>query len=908
MAEYKKTKTEDFKNSNPKVALVKVMEHYGDEVPTSTSKNAHCPFHDDKKPSFNITNEGLFKCFSECGAKGDAFDYIMLKEGCNFQEALKIAGKIFGTHEDRNGRAMSKTELLSNFIRENFTEFAGDEDYKYEEHYIYKDADNKSVFVKIKFRRASDNDKTFVMANLIDDGKVYRMDTKSEKINIFYNTHLIKKAIEEDKHIYIVEGEKDADTLTKLGFVAISCRNTKNLTQEMVDILHGARIVVVPDMDDVGGDHAEVLEECLLDSVKSFRVLKLYEVKKQGKKDVSDYVEILKEKGLGSAVIKKRIEKLTMSSLDLKNIFELQQDRNGIKKYKIETNKETGEQFVTLKYMSNFYVKEARLCVNEDTGSEDIEIIIERYKFRYDEKPERKIIRGEIGELFTDLNTFKSILGRASFYGKSPDLVTLKEWIEKYFLVDERYEYQGVGIREDIYINGEYQKCLLTHSGALMLDGTFNTEVKAVTPYAVIDLKGRKMLEKDDANALIDHMFHYTTEKNALNTWGSVVASMLNPYYRGSTQNPHVLHIVGASGTGKSFVLEEIITPVLGVDCALSFMDTTAHALKLAFDATNIVTLMDEVKPKKAIPARLNTLSGAIRELTGSTKGLKGRKDQGANQTSYNSTLIMVGEELIEETAIQNRSNIVLYTDTTTTPKHIEHGEIIKTPEFREKLEDLGYSLYHEILANWNSKKINEVKEYILEKYPVDADMKLRERGTYINTVMGLIILQNVLRKASGRPKLNIVDKSISLIKSNLAEHVTENGEGAKQNYELFLEKFEELVATSDGRFRLDCGIHFRKVIEGGEDCLAIAFTDSYNVVFEAQQRIGEKLENNRTIKKLLMNSKYAHEIKTKKYKFNVSPIEKKTKDALVLKFSALKELDMQNTLEVAEEFYRKER
>lgn len=900
--EQKKTRTEIYKNENPDRALREVIAFYGDEIPTSSSKNVRCPFHNDTNPSFNI-KDGYFKCFSECGAQGDAFNYIMLKENCGFQEALNIAGEIFGTKEERKGKGLSKTELLDNFIKNNIKEFSANPEYKYEEHYVYKDENAIPVFIKIKFRHPETKDKTFIMGNLIDEGSYYKIDSdkKTDKINIFYNTHLISKAIKENKKIYIVEGEKDANTLTKLGFVAISCRNTKNLTQEMINSLYKANIVVVPDMDTVGGEHEKVLTDSLLSVAKSFRILKLYELVKEGKKDITDYVEIQKNKGLVNSSIKTRIEELTYSALDLKNLAELQQDRQGIKKHKFEHDKETGDVIVTPIHLTNFRIVEAKICVNEDTGKEDIEIVTERYKYNFSEKPVRKVIRGEVKDIFTDSKAFSQQLGMSmSWYGTPKDLITLKEWIDRYFLIDEKYEYLRVGIRDDVYIDGKAQKCLMTQSGALLPDGTLNTEIKAVTPYSILDIEGRKILSKEDANDLLEHMFRYTTKRNALNMWGSLVAGMLNPYYAESTQNPHILHIMGASGTGKSYVLENIIIPVLNTDYALSFMDTTPHALKLAFDATNIITLMDEVKPSKAKQGRMDTLSGAIRELTGSTKGLKGRKDQGANQTSYNSTLIIVGEEPIEETAIKNRSNIVVYTDITTTPDHIKHGEVLMTKEYREKLKDLGFTLYLEILKNWNADRINEMKAYILDKYPIEGVTKIRERSTYINTVMGLIILEDVLRITAEKPSLKIVESSIDLIKENILEHVLENGEGAKQNYELWLERVEELASTSDDRFRLDVGVHFKKTIEDNEECLAIALTDTCTKTFEHATKMGEKLESSNAISKLLRGSKYAKLPKTKTVKFKTSPIHTTGIKSIVLKMSELEKLNMNNVLEMA--------
>ena len=50
---------------------------------------ALCPFHKEKTPSFNISDEkGFYHCFG-CGKNGDIFDYVMEMENKTFTEALK---------------------------------------------------------------------------------------------------------------------------------------------------------------------------------------------------------------------------------------------------------------------------------------------------------------------------------------------------------------------------------------------------------------------------------------------------------------------------------------------------------------------------------------------------------------------------------------------------------------------------------------------------------------------------------------------------------------------------------------------------------------------------------------------------------------------------------------------------
>ena len=65
---------------------------------TSGGFKACCPFHDDKTPSFHVSeNRGLFCCFGAgCGAEGDVLDFIQKWFGIGFPEALVKAGELAG--------------------------------------------------------------------------------------------------------------------------------------------------------------------------------------------------------------------------------------------------------------------------------------------------------------------------------------------------------------------------------------------------------------------------------------------------------------------------------------------------------------------------------------------------------------------------------------------------------------------------------------------------------------------------------------------------------------------------------------------------------------------------------------------------------------------------------------------
>ena len=51
---------------------------------------ALCPFHEEKTPSFSISEElRSYHCFG-CGKEGDVFNFVMEKEGVDFPGAVRL--------------------------------------------------------------------------------------------------------------------------------------------------------------------------------------------------------------------------------------------------------------------------------------------------------------------------------------------------------------------------------------------------------------------------------------------------------------------------------------------------------------------------------------------------------------------------------------------------------------------------------------------------------------------------------------------------------------------------------------------------------------------------------------------------------------------------------------------------
>lgn len=75
-----------------------------------------CPFHNEKTGSFSVSpSRQTFHCFG-CGAKGDAVEYIMKRDGLNFHEALLALAKRAGIKVDE--KPLTAEEIARNAKRE----------------------------------------------------------------------------------------------------------------------------------------------------------------------------------------------------------------------------------------------------------------------------------------------------------------------------------------------------------------------------------------------------------------------------------------------------------------------------------------------------------------------------------------------------------------------------------------------------------------------------------------------------------------------------------------------------------------------------------------------------------------------------------------------------------------------
>ena len=109
-----------------------------------------------------------------------------------------------------------------------------------------------------------------------------------------YRLPEVAVAVATGKTVFVVEGEKDADNLAKLGLATTTCPGGANKWRpEYNKFFCGADVVIVPDNDKAGRDHAASVASALHGIAKSVRLLDIAKVWPECPEggDVSDWVE-----------------------------------------------------------------------------------------------------------------------------------------------------------------------------------------------------------------------------------------------------------------------------------------------------------------------------------------------------------------------------------------------------------------------------------------------------------------------------------------------------------------------------------------------------------------------------------------------------------------------------------------
>lgn len=884
--------------------LKTVMEHYNVTFEKDSSGyKTKCVFHNEKTPSLRLSDKGnkaFYNCFG-CGSNGDIINFICKMDNCDNITALKKAYDILGI-ELPSGVVSSNNKLegFLNFIKEKNNTFEiKDEKYSLEDIYVYYDLDHRPLYLKSKYRNVMNKSKKhFITKALIEQEKGYKFGLATDfdhSDKVLYNLPDIKKSVSRQEWIFFVEGEKDADNLKKLNLPATTIYS-KKWQDTYSYALENAKVAFIGDSGRAGEEFKNFVIDKLRTCCKGIKIINLPGLDELGSnKDVSDWLETGKTK--------EDLLKIVNKSLDILNKFELQQDDKGI--YQIVTKIENDEIKEVRKDITNFRIIEATLYRNVDSKEQTIKFTI------VSQLGTKDTIEMDGRECFSDIRTFRKALGfDYTFKGNIHDLIRLQEWILNYFIVDNISIYTTTGIR---IIDGE--NVLITNNGLLKGNGEFITETRAVNFIHNIDFTNMNILNKDEATFLANHLFNYNAKENVYNTLGLGVANIFNSFARVSPiDNIPILQDLGESKSGKSKALTILRLLFNNTKSAMSLSATTDFALLKAFNDTYLPIFLDEVKMSKVSKHKVNALSNHIRAITEGYENAKGTKNQTLIKYTYNASLIISGEEEMQETAVKNRSNIVWYAISNFTSRGKEAIDFLcSSKQGEDFLRRFSKSLYLYVLNNFIEDTF-EMK-YLITKNHYEFENKLslnnsREVNTATYTMMGLELLYDTFSEL-GVDMSAIVDleEAAEMIVENLKCNVLEENEsGSKSEYEKILEDINHLVCNEDRTIRLEEGVHYK--ILSNNDTIAFDFKtiyDKLNKYYKLYKSDGEHLLDYKTFTKMISKSAYVVDSDPKKHYKAVkrkvlveddkgfASYVMKNKKMFILRVDKVKKLDMDN-------------
>jgi hypothetical protein len=232
---------------------------------TKNGLSATCPFHCDTSPSLSIaTRTGVWKCHG-CDKGGGVIQFEQAIQEVNAATAVRNIAEIVGVNLSQVARWREP-----------------------EKEYTYCDEGGEVLFEVLRYPG-----KGFSVRRPDLDGGGWLPDIGDTR-RVLYHLPQIRDA----SQVIVTEGEKDAETITDLHLLArdgseVICTTSPfgagKWRDEYSESLRDKDVVVIPDMDEHGLQHAEQVCRSLLSIAATVRQVNL--PPEHGVKDISDYLQ-----------------------------------------------------------------------------------------------------------------------------------------------------------------------------------------------------------------------------------------------------------------------------------------------------------------------------------------------------------------------------------------------------------------------------------------------------------------------------------------------------------------------------------------------------------------------------------------------------------------------------------------
>lgn len=239
----------------------------------NNSYQCNCPAHRDSKPSLTISEKGD-KILMYCHA------------GCSNDMILNAVGlKIHDLYNNENVKKTTATTWK--------TKLEGWKKKELEAVYHYYDENTLYLYSKMRFKG---KEIIYGILDRVNDKMLVGLknNVNNKELNVkkvLYNLPAVVQSKESDSPVFFVEGEKDVDTLTKLGYIATTCGGVSDWRQSFAKYFKGKSVIILPDNDSQGRN----LSEIVFEDIKKYAFqIKIVNTSDQPKGDVTDYLTIEK--------------------------------------------------------------------------------------------------------------------------------------------------------------------------------------------------------------------------------------------------------------------------------------------------------------------------------------------------------------------------------------------------------------------------------------------------------------------------------------------------------------------------------------------------------------------------------------------------------------------------------------
>jgi len=218
---------------------------------------ALCPFHGDRHRSFSVNaQKGFFNCFA-CDVKGDLVEFERRISGCSFITAKQRIAKLTNRGGGSELRELRNRRIVAR--------------------YVYKDEDGDPLFEKVRFEP-----KSFAFRHLSETGEW------NWGLGDVQRLHYHLPEVRASDVVFVAEGEKDAESLTSLGFVATTNPGgAGKWLDEHSKALKGKKVIILQDDDEPGRKHGQAVAESVTKYATEVKLLPPFE----NAKDITEWLE-----------------------------------------------------------------------------------------------------------------------------------------------------------------------------------------------------------------------------------------------------------------------------------------------------------------------------------------------------------------------------------------------------------------------------------------------------------------------------------------------------------------------------------------------------------------------------------------------------------------------------------------